>query len=690
MNLFEFDWQELFDALPAWHALDESAKRTMLSNLRPNTHIDPRGLGDRVRVLKEHGFIRDMESSRWVEVSPKMHKIVVALRAMDRNSRWTSPGYFEQYTLQVLDKFELMFLEDYCPRSNARSFAPADFAVTTQWLTDFLTNKGKRERPCGEDGYFFHEPMDTLPTVLGIAKRLLRLLMDSPQAMPLSALPGCVGTHERKLVASAIRAGVRRLLFYPHLRAHDLEPMMGLWPPVSERLHRPPTTAAEPLPTAPLEQFCLPFWVEDVVTIATASASVPLKRRQLDLAIFSKRKRELSEELVRLPDWIEQVLHLHPRSLTERAEDMEYPRLDYAVAVLNDFGWLVNSRSLLSLNKNGMNWLAKSPDKRLKEILDGFLTGRRPDKRIYHTPITKILANEYRLMESPNRYDGKDYYPLAEFARAFGALPVGTFRSCNRFIEHESRLNNPLLNATRKWHIRRGFSDILPTEEKLEQVWKELLQGFLLGRLVPLGGAALGHNGRADGGEVYFALTDIGRYLLSLADHFEYAHAPSGEVVVQPNFEIVFLGPNPIVEATCGRFSERASKSRHVGTLFRITKRSCIAAAAAGMTVETAMETLTQASRKPIPENVAHEIKSWFGQCRTVTLRSAMLIECPDADTATQVETLGVRGLKRLNDVTLEVLNAAGHDARKSLEKRLRERGIFLRPNGNEKDAYDL
>ena len=108
--------------------------------------------------------------------------------------------------------------------------------------------------------------------------------------------------------------------------------------------------------------------------------------------------------------------------------------------------------------------------------------------------------------------------------------------------------------------------------------------------------------------------------------------------MVQPNFDVVFLAPAPRAEAEFSRFAER--KGRHMGTLFRITKRSILAAAAAGLTLEQTFETLRQCCSEELPPNVRREISGWFAQCRRVSLRPAVLIHCPDAETAARIQAV--------------------------------------------------
>jgi hypothetical protein len=112
-----------------------------------------------------------------------------------------------------------------------------------------------------------------------------------------------------------------------------------------------------------------------------------------------------------------------------------------------------------------------------------------------------------------------------------------------------------------------------------------------------------------------FRMTDAGRQLLGIPREGLSSVADAGRpqaepLVVQPNFEIVFLSPAPGVEAVLGRFCERIG--RDVGVLFRISRQSLQRAEAAGFDAEEVIGLLTRSSRSPLPSNVVHEIRGWM------------------------------------------------------------------------------
>ncbi len=122
-------------------------------------------------------------------------------------------------------------------------------------------------------------------------------------------------------------------------------------------------------------------------------------------------------------------------------------------------------------------------------------------------------------------------------------------------------------------------------------------------------------------------------------------------MIVQPNFDLTFLGESPAAEAEIARFAER--RGRGLGALFRITKKSIFAAAAAGLTAENALDVLDRFCTQAAPANVRREIQGWFAQCRKVTFESAILIRCPDRETALKVLGLSKGAATPLNETVL-------------------------------------
>ena len=92
------------------------------------------------------------------------------------------------------------------------------------------------------------------------------------------------------------------------------------------------------------------------------------------------------------------------------------------------------------------------------------------------------------------------------------------------------------------------------------------------------------------------------------------------------------------------------------------------------MTSQQVLDTLRRTSAKEVPTNVEREIQGWFDQCRRVTARQTVLVDCPDAQTAARVLAAGGKKATAITDTLIE-LAGSKHDA--ALFRKLDAMGIF-------------
>ena len=143
--------------------------------------------------------------------------------------------------------------------------------------------------------------------------------------------------------------------------------------------------------------------------------------------------------------------------------------------------------------------------------------------------------------------------------------------------------------------------------------------------------------------------------------------------MVQPNFDVVFLAPSPATEVVISRFAER--RGRRVGVLFQITKQSTLIAASAGLAAEQVIESLRQVCANELPANVEREIRGWFALCRRIEMRPAIVIRCPDEDTAARVRSVGKGKVRSISETVLELSEPK---QKTQFVRKLRGMGIFV------------
>ena len=258
-------------------------------------------------------------------------------------------------------------------------------------------------------------------------------------------------------------------------------------------------------------------------------------------------------------------------------------------------------------------------------------------------------------------------------------------------VRHAARHHNPLPDAIaaaakdrkrksgRDWERKRAWAMLEEADGlTLENAWTSVLEGLCIDHLLPLGGLDLAEV-PDEGGGILARLTPVGRVLLGLDDpgllDAEAEAAPAGGVIVQPNFDVVFLGPAPQAQAVLGAFAERTGPAGGVGTLFKITKKSVVSAAASGRDAAQIQTDLTGLTDKPVPDNVLREIAHWAGSVRHVTTRFATIVEAPDADTARRVKGALGKQAELAGDTTLVLQTKSLTSA---MREKLKKQGLFV------------
>ena len=392
---------------------------------------------------------------------------------------------------------------------------------------------------------------------------------------------------------------------------------------------------------------CRPFLIDDVATLLMEAITEPPRLKIHSRELYARNSRAISNALPALPTSI--VPDFPPLHLDRRLS-----RAAHFAFSLRFTASQGDSRSGLRLvvTDGGRQWLLRSAKERLKQILD-------------------VLRDDALPLDFV-----PDLYELGWFAVNPVRGVIDAFRAVGRestvdllaFVQFHSEQRNPLLDARTRRYVADGFA---------EHVWGSTVLAFLYERLVPLGGAALG----LPGGSAGFAMTDVGRYLLGEIDDFELdAPEETGEAVIQPNFEIVFLSPSPVDQVRARTFATPTAAlqgPQSVGTLFVIERASVQRAVMAGQDAEQVVAAAGDLSRQPLPANVSRQIRDWAAEVRWIDVCPALVVHCGDAETATRVQAaVGKRG-RRLSDSVVELVGGA--ELTPAMRRKLIGRGVFVR-----------
>lgn len=666
MKLLQIDWQIFLQGLEHYRGLPYGARRAFVEKVPPSQPVTSSMLGEWLERLLASGLVVAAPQGKSLRTDSQFQGFSRALRAFHRSRIFQAPSResFQVFVSENLEGPEIASFsgpgrEYYYYRDYAAVQAVYSRVCSAEWLKGFLAAENStweiQYQAAGSIPYFSSAP------VLRAAQALIRALIPGAAPVPMAQIPGMCPDVRPELLAPVIQAGLRYLLIFPCLLNEGLEPALGLWPTAAKKLSSEIPRPPEPVTVS--QPFHSPFLVDDMTAILSACAVAPPRTRVSDFRIFESDQRALVASLGTLPEWVEQEFRVLPEQ-----------RIAAALDFLRHGEFLAECgrgerETRMEVTEEGSHWLGLSEKDRLKWVLDQ-LRGQTKEQQGYPSYDVGLLP---RLANSQYGRHLKVIGPA--LAAAFAQLPGDVFLRRSEFLAYQKEAPNPLsviVRAEPFFSITlAGRAVTHPSVDELEEAWVELLSAFLRLRLLPLGGVRAGIDGRR---AMCFAIDDAGRYLLGAVDDFHLAVESSGGIVLQPNCDIVFLAPSARAEAEISRFCERLG--RRIGTLFKVTKKSILEAAASGLTAKRVLATLHEYCGAELPGNVEREIMGWFGQYRAVKIVRATLIHCPDRDTATRVMAVSGSRATRLTDTIIE-----WHEEKPApaLLKKLREMGIFLR-----------
>ena len=719
MNHFDLSWVRVFEALPLWERVPFEARRSFLKHVKPSEPARKPDLGEAFPLLEELGFFQPSEGRIRATLKPQFKVFVRVVRAMGRSQVYDSPTTVA-FNAYLKDNFTLeeRAAVGVAGGQRQRSYYGSYYreqdiyrrTASSQWVQTFVASSWvswhdkqvSRQRPIPG------------PEVHSEAQELVRFLIERAEPVTLKDLCAAWDDRDPSRLPEAFVHGLRQLLVFPALRDGDLEPIVGIWPSAALRL-----SAAPPKPaTVPKagEVFQAPFLVDDMASIVVVCASEPLRLRGNDWRLFVKAEREIASQLAPLPEWLEEPFSLGPAA-----------RTDTALRLLAHTGRVVQAgvagRDLrFEVTKKGRDWLSLGPKERLQELLNQIkesikeeVSSKGSSKKNTarkRTPLRVIpryaedFDDDYGEDDDDYGYDSYDPYyhddytpasPLNLLPYTLGAghqelsnaelteavrqrcadLPSEGFVDAAVLLEFEARGEHPFrrllaLGSYLSFYLG-PISLYSPSEGDLDIAWSRLLSDTFFQRLLPLGAVKVG---MGEGGAISLGLSEVGRYLFDLTPEFSIDlpdHQADRSVVVQPNFDVVFLAPSPATEVVISRFAER--RGRRVGVLFHITKQSIFIAASAGLTAEVVIENLRGVCSNELPANVEREIRGWSAQCRRIEMQPSIVIRCPDEDTAARVRSVGKGKVRAISETVLEFSEPK---QKTQFVRKLRGMGIFV------------
>jgi hypothetical protein len=532
-----------------------------------------------------------------------------------------------------------------------------------------------------------------------LAEQILEVFWEAGGPILLVDLPGRLHGSDPDRVRAVADELVAHLALVEDLQPGTFDILIGFLPAVLEGIiraarprERPPLAACEhPKEVGPDAS---PI-VDDLRAFLLEVTSQPPRLRQ-DLDLYQKEHERFGAALDPLPSWLMAALKWSDEG-----------RLGQALAWARTLGLVANiaegSQVRLRLTAEGQRWLSSRLDAQYAAVYgvvnalptrdsrpsqswrifhigpDGYYSGSLNDTRFFGEQI--LVRSEDRERRSLDDWQTRpeDLQALrAELERAFAALEPGVSYRLDSIGPHLAFGEHNPLNlglAPERVTVTRDQQPVPAFEELREEAGRALIVSFILRRLIPLGCVRTAID--AEGRLCVARGRRLDAYFGHEVDRADLAPAAdaAARVVVQPDFSVIVIGPNPSAVAELLPFCERTKGGGGQGAMIlKITRESVIRAAGNGLHPAEVAGRLRRHASIEVPANVLHEVREWSNWVRRVTPATLAVLRCPDRDAADRVMSALRNRAERLND-TLVALDRELTPAERG---KLRAQGIFV------------
>ena len=667
MKLAQVEWKRVLTLLPQWDALAPELRVVWL-DLQPAA-LYKMALPGHTQALTRDGWLTQIGGEHY-EVPRRRRYFHRVLRALSQVRVLDNYGHGDRQVL--IDYLTEHYSARDCGTLGRMGAATGHAELASEmerdgWLRDFLlwAGPGGAEVP-GERW------RRALPAAIAAARELVEAVQEQNEPVPLAeTLAAADGASRRNALALGLGFVCREALLLFGLDA-DARLFVGSWQVPGGAEGRGP--APEFVDTVP--RFCRPLLIEDMATLLVESTVAPPRIKADRVNLFARARAAIGAALMALPGWIKS--DEGPLAIDVRVDMAALSARRLGLAAVT--GTSGKDLSLV-VTERGRRWLTLDAQARLKQVLD---TVREEAGEGWYSGVESPYAGG-RESDGADQHLGLDYLPYdpgleypwvhrvdcrAAVTDAFRSVADAEVVSLADFVVRRCLHRNPLTALAYVPYL---------DQEDIAQQWQTALFTFFNRRLIALGGVTLG---ALTDGQLGFRLTPAGRYLLGETDQLELdAPAETGDVLVQPNFEIVFLAPSVDAQLRARSFAEPTAALEgpdSVGTLFVLRRESVQRAVMAGQDTERIIASLRELSKHPLPDNVERQVNAWASEVRWIEVRPAVVVDCGDPETAARVLATAGKVGRQLSATTVELLS--GNKLTAAMRKKLQTGGIFIRP----------
>lgn len=675
MKFFDCNWDTMLKFCLLWEDIPEESQSLYLYTLTPPLIPVASVNVFMAKPLVDNGFLRFSSSKKSYEFTREAEQFHKLLRSLDSSTLFDedadSIGNLIDYLIFFYTSAERLDLTERC-----RDYRKDDEDLAAQvgnayWLKMLLETKNLRTWETGidSDNQLSFDMVPGFDEHFNLAQTIVRVLIEGDNPIPLANILAIANTEDAEIISKTMHFLLKNIFVYLSVDDFTGTPVIGIRPSIHNFIN-PADIELEKL-DLPMTA-CPPFLVDDMMILLVEASVNPIPVKQSDNKPYAKSARDIFSRFYQLPDVCN---YLHAYTDEERLRMAMYTLISLELASISK----KDKKSYLVALKTGENWLKLPDTDRLEETLQSMqnyyaytehedLSRNRFHRNTTWCEIIDATRQKHNIPHKTPNLSGSIYSAFKKFASFKQPVTEHSFMRNQIFVENpfftlfHSGIPYP---ESQNWSVEYIHDDV-----DMANSWLSVLKGFIINKAIPYGFINLGEID--DDGHYAISLTDIGLYFIGeLKTLPEVGH--SGDfILIQPNFEIVFMAQNPRAEVKLGQFCERLGSG--IGTLFIISRKGILEGASNGLDAEYVLDTMVELSHKPVPPNVAEQVKNWISQCRKVSISTKILFQCPDRETALQVKSSGGDKVEHISDTVVAV---SDRKFAKALEKKLEKKGIF-------------
>lgn len=213
----------------------------------------------------------------------------------------------------------------------------------------------------------------------------------------------------------------------------------------------------------------------------------------------------------------------------------------------------------------------------------------------------------------------------------------------NSWYYNNYRETHPYVGGNNPYDIT--FDNIRNESDGWDKVEADFINHIIAGPLFWMGLVDLNYDSKAPAqdlrGNIHidgYRLTDMGLWLLGMGNK-PVASSESGNLVIQPNFEIMMMAPfADEALLILDQFADVHKETKHVIT-YELTRLSVYRGQKQGWQAPRIAQWLDQNSSLPLPQNVQRTLDEWDALHNRIVIHPhTTLIETADSDTTQQIK----------------------------------------------------